>query len=197
MDYDVAIKIGLLCVGIVGAAKGLFDLSIGRKSKLREEYNFAKKFLDDIDDNVEIHPYLREKGYQAIAGDTKISAKEMEYLLSLTSPNEAVKDYVAGRNYLEHLSVSKEYQIRFKKKYEARWSRKWRMYGYLVAYILCVFFGTAPLIFASLLHLQLNDSILLFSVSAVVFGPYAWSFLSSGQQIGKASRLVSRQYKRS
>jgi len=197
MDYDMAIKIGLLCLGMVTAAKGLFDLSIGRKSKLRDEYKFAKDFLTDVDNFGEMHPYLKEKGYQAIAGDEKVTATEMEYLLSLRNPEQAIKDYVIGRDYLEHLSVLEDLQIRFKKKYETKWSRMWRMCFYFACYILGVLGAAAPWILSSYLHLNLNQSIFAFSVSAVVFCPYAWLFLRSGQKIGNASRLVRRQFHRS
>ena len=197
MDYDIAIKLGLLCVGMVAAAKGLFDLSVGRKGKLREEYKFAKDFLSDIDCLKKMHPYLKEKGYQAIAGDETVTAKEVEYLLSLTEPEQAIKDFVMGRNYLQHISVLDDLQIIFKEKYKTKWSRTWRMYFYFTCYMVCVLGATAPWIFSSLLHFSLNQSFLAFSVSAVIFGPYAWLSLRAGQKIANASRLVRRQFRRS
>lgn len=197
MDYDIAIKLGLLLVGMVAAAKGLFDLSIGKKSKLREEYKFAKDFLKDVDTLSKMHPYLKDKGYQAIAGDEEITAEEVEYLLSLRNPEQAVKDYVMGKIYLEHLSVLEDLQVSFKKKYKTKWSRLWRMCFYFACYITCVLAATAPWIFSSFLHLNLNQLIFTFLVTAVIFGPYAWLSFRSAQKISKASRLVRRQFKRS
>lgn len=197
MDYDIAIKLGVLCVGMVAAAKGLFDLSIGMKGKLRDEYKFAKYFLADVETFGKMHPYLKEKGYQAIAGDERVTAKEVEYLLSLINPEQAIKDYVMGRDYLEHLSVLEDFQIVFKEKYKTKWSRMWRMFLYFGCYMICVLGATAPWIFSSLLHLNMNQFIFYFLLSAVIFGPYAWWFFRSGQKIANASRLVRRQYHRS
>lgn len=60
-------------------------------------------FLQEVNSNKQLHPFLREKGYQAIAGDKQIGANEIEYLLSLKGPERALRDYVLGRPYLEHL----------------------------------------------------------------------------------------------
>jgi hypothetical protein len=193
MDYDLIIKIATVCIGLVGATKGLYDLSIGRRSKLREEYKFAKEFFDFSNINKDIHPYLREKGYQAIAGDATMSGKEVEYLLSLNRPDQALKDYVMGRKYLEHLPSHGNLQIRFKEKYKSRWSRRWRMYSYLILYFTFAFAGFAPLIFSSYFHMDLRNAMTAFAISVVAFGPYALWFIRSAAKIYRSQKLVDNQ----
>lgn len=193
VDYDLVFKLAMVCIGLVGAAKGLYDLSIGRKSKLRDEYKFAREFLAEVDRELDMHPYLKEKGYQAIAGDSKISGSEVEYLLSLTGPERALRDFVMGREYLEHLPDSGNLQIKFKKKYKNKWSRRWRMYTYLTFYIVFFFAGFAPLVFSSYLHLSGQNLLAAFAASVLVFVPYGWLFLRSAARIYRAQMLVDHQ----
>ena len=193
INYDLIIKVATVCIGLVGAARVMYDWSIGKKGRLRDEYKFAKDFLNDISQPLKIHPYARDKGYQAIAGDTQISGEEVEYLLSLNRPERALRDYVLGKKYLEHLPDSGNLQIKFKKKYERKFSRQWRMYGYLVLYIIFVFAAFTPIIFSSYLEISFQNSIFTLVISLSVFGPYAWFFVQSGAKIYRAQMLVNHQ----
>jgi len=193
IDKDLIFKLAMVCIGLVGAAKGLYDLSIGRRSKLRDEYKFAREFLADVGQQAGMHPYLTEKGYQAIAGDTKIRGAEVEYLLSLTGPERALRDFVMGREYLEHLPDSGNLQIKFRKKYERKWSRQWRMYSYYALYFVFFFAGFAPLVFSSYLHLSGQNMLIAFAASFSGFVPYGWLFLRSGAKIYRAQMLVDHQ----
>jgi hypothetical protein len=193
VDYDLIFKLAMVCVSLVGAAKGLYELSIGRRSKLRDEYKFAQDFLTDVEQQADMHPYLKEKGYQAIAGDSKISGAQVEYLLSLTGPERALRDFVMGKEYLEHLPDSGNLQIKFKKKYERKWSRRWRMYSYVTLYFLFFFAGFAPLVFSSYLHLSGQNMLMAFVASFSGFVPYGWLFLRSAAKIYRAQMLVDHQ----
>ncbi|SPO55668.1 conserved protein of unknown function [Pseudomonas sp. JV551A1] len=62
-------------VSIIGAilagAKIIFEFTIGKLSRLREEYRFAKEFLHDLqetDASKKLHPMAVERGYRALAG---------------------------------------------------------------------------------------------------------------------------------
>jgi hypothetical protein len=195
MDYDLIVKVAGVGIGLVGAARGLYDLSIGKRSKLREEYKFAKEFIEFINANKVIHPYLKDKGYQAVAGDSAISGEEVEYLLSLTRPEKALKDYVMGKKYLEHLPNHGNLQIKFKEKYKTKWSRRWRMYAYLLLYIAFSFAAFSPLLFSSYFHMGLQSALTAFIISLAVFAPYAYIFLMSGAKIYRAQMLVEHQNK--
>lgn len=193
IDYDLVFKLAMVCIGLVGAAKGLYDLSIGRRSKLRDEYKFAKEFLAEVDQQLDMHPYLKDKGYQAIAGDSKITGTEVEYLLSLTGPERALRDFVMGREYLEHLPDSGNLQIKFRKKYQNKWTRRWRLYSYVTLYVVFAFAAFAPLVFSSYFHLSGQKILIAFGASFLGFVPYGWLFLRSAAKIYRAQMLVDHQ----
>ena len=97
MESEIIIKIILAIVGIMGAAKIIYELILGSKSKLREEYRFSKEFLNDLSQNKNLHPFVIEKGYQAIAGTSTVNGEEISYLLSLEKPVECINDYVLAK----------------------------------------------------------------------------------------------------
>lgn len=194
MNPDLIIKAVTFIFGIIGAAKILYEISIGRKSQLREEYKFAKDFIVEVNSNQSMHPYVREKGYQALAGDSQLVAEEVEYLLSLQMPALALHDYVLGREYLEHLPYVEKLQIAFKGKYHKQWSRSWRKYVYIALYAVFFFLSFAPLFTKSLFKTP-SDVLFSFIVCLAVFGPYAWFSLKGATRIYRAEKLVQRQEK--
>jgi hypothetical protein len=129
-----------IILGLIGAiftiAKVRFELSNGKQSQRREEYKFAKDFLEEIKNNPDMPLFAKEKGYKAIAPDKqpgiglrdKLGAKEIEYLLSLPKPELALQNYILGRHYLENIFDNEIFhnetpKIAFKKKYKVYWSR--------------------------------------------------------------------------
>mgnify|MGYP003718339983 CR=1 FL=1 len=65
MDYFTIIKaVGIVSAAIYGAIRSR-DLFLNKKNRLREEALFAHDFIK-MDDG-SLHPFVREKGYQAIA----------------------------------------------------------------------------------------------------------------------------------
>lgn len=62
IDYDSTTKIIGAIAATIGAGKFIYDFSIGKRSRMREKYNFAKDFIDEVGSNDDIHPYVREKG---------------------------------------------------------------------------------------------------------------------------------------
>lgn len=195
MELDLILKGCTLLVGVVGAGKLLYDLSISKRSRMREEYNFAKNFLEEANTNPTLHPFLREKGYQAIAGDRQMSADEIEYLLSLERPDRALRDYALGRSYLEHFARSGNFHIKFKKKYQKKWSQQWRIYLYAGLYIALGFLAFSPLIFATIFPMSNTQTFLTLLLSVIVCGPYAWLSLIASTRIYRAQMLVEHQHK--
>jgi hypothetical protein len=195
MDYDLLIKITTVLIGAIGAGKLLYDLSIGRRGRMREDYNFAKQFLDEVSSNPQLHPYLREKGYQAIAGDSQLSADEIEYLLSLRNPQRALGDYVLGRKYLVVLPAESDQKIRFKAKYENPWSLRWRQYFYTSLYFALSVIALAPLLLGQFLTLSAGRLLGTSLLSVVIFGPYAFFAVKAAARIYRAIQLVKGQDK--
>jgi hypothetical protein len=195
LEFDIVIKIATFVLGAAGAAKLFYDISIGRRSRLREEYKFAKDFLEDLKANLNMHPFVRDKGYQAIAGDDHLETEEIEYLLSLQRPDRALRDYVLGRPYLKHLPHVGNLQITFREKYSAPWARTWRKFMHAGLYFVFVFLAIAPLLLSKFLFKSLSDILLASAGCLVIFGPYAWSSLKAAARIHRAEKLVQHQNK--
>jgi hypothetical protein len=85
---EIIFKVATFLFGAVGATKIYYELTNKGKGQLRDEYRFSKEFLQEVADNPAMHPFLKEKGYQALAGDHRLSAAEVEYLLSLQKPDQ-------------------------------------------------------------------------------------------------------------
>lgn len=195
LDFDLILKSLALLIGAIGSAKLIYDWTTGKQSRLREEYKFARDFLDEVSEKRDLHPFLREKGFQAIAGDNRIGADEVEYLLSLKGPERALRDYVLGRPYLEHLPEAGNLQIAFKKKFKSGWSRGWRKAMYLALYIALVFAIFAPLLIAASAFNNPAHPLLAFILSLSVLGPYAFFSVKAGARIHRAEMLVKHQHK--
>src|SRR5690606_3250104 len=195
MDLHWVIKFSTLAVGTISGAKYLYDLWIGRRGRLREEYQFAQAFFLELSRDKNMHPFLKEKGYQAIAGDNKLSAIEIEYLLSLENPERALRDYALGSSYLEHLPNSGNLQIKFKEKYQGKWARLWRKGWYTSWYFLLVFIAFMPLLVPGWIGVNKSQALTTFLLFLGVFGPYAWFSLKAATRIYRAEVLVSNQSK--
>ncbi len=182
-------------IGLIGAGRLIYDLLTSQPGRLREEYRFAKEFLLDQDKVPAMHPFMREKGYQAIAGDTRLSADEIEYLLSLQGASRALRDYTLGRQYLRHLPQQGNLQVQFKEKYESIVARRVRKYWFLAAYAALSFSGFFPFVFSRVLFRDPSDMLFVTGVTLLVFLPSAWLSLRSAIRLDRAEKLVQHQAK--
>ncbi|MFL9914855.1 hypothetical protein PQR75_05535 [Paraburkholderia fungorum] len=123
---------------------------------MRDEYKFAKDYLEDQSKNPKMHPFLRELGCRAIAGDERLTAEEVEYLLSLTNPDRALKDYVMGRPYLAHLPTGGNLKVNFREKFRKAFPRKWRQFSFLLLYVLFAALASGPFLFSRFLFAQIS-----------------------------------------
>jgi len=100
MNYDFWLRFAaLLFTAITSLIPALFGLFQVRRSQLREDFKFALLFFKEIETSPDMHSFLREKGLQAIAGDSKLSTAEVEYVLNkLRNPVRSLNDYVFGRS---------------------------------------------------------------------------------------------------
>jgi hypothetical protein len=177
-------------------AKIFYEIIIGKRTRMREEYKFAKEFFFEIEVNKKFHPFAKEKGYQAIAGDNEISSNEIEYLLSIQKPELALRDYVLGRRYLQHLPHKGNREIVFKKGYQNVWIRRFLKTFYCGLYAILVFLAFAPLLFSKFLFKDpAKVSVSAIIMCFLVFGPCAWFALKALTRIVRAEKLVKRQEK--
>ena len=173
--------------------KVIIELLRGRQGRLCEEYNFAKEFFEDLRSNPQLHPFLKQKGYQAIAGDPSFTASEIEYLLTLQDSSRALRDYVFGRKYLEHLSTAGNAQILFKKRYSKAWVVRVLEIYYFLQYFFLYLLAFSLLFFHSIATFLNTRTLLALAVSCAIFLPAALYSLVAGLRIGRAKTLVTAQ----
>ncbi|NML13428.1 hypothetical protein [Azohydromonas caseinilytica] len=150
--------------------------------------------MTDLHANPRMHPFLKQKGYQAIAGDTRLSATEIEYLLTLQNSSQALKDFVLGRQYVDHLATAAGSQLVFKSKYRPVWRRRLLKTWYLFLY--CVFYtlGFSPLLFPIFGISTPSKMPLTFIFTAALFFPAGFFMLKAGVRIARAEALVKNQH---
>jgi len=198
MDADLSIKLGSLAIGLIGLAitawKFPYDLLRSRHGTYREQYRFAAEFLTVLSrEPASLHPYAKQKGLQAIAGGSHLSTAEIEYLLSLQEPVQAMDDYVFSKKYLIHRPTAGETQIEFKKLYQAKWRRIT-----LATVLLLLYFGTyclavAPLFLPGFKIITINQLLAMLPITLLVFLPMSYLALRGVNRIVRAQALVSRQ----
>ena len=85
---DILKVVGALA-SVLAVYKVFVDVILAKSSKRREEYQFVKDYLDDLEDK-DSHPFLLEKGFFALTGDNH-TVDEIKYLLSFNNPGKAIK----------------------------------------------------------------------------------------------------------
>jgi len=194
MEFGAAFRIVGALVNIGVLAKIIYELSIGSKHKLREEYRFSKEFLNDLYQK-KLHPLAIERGYYAIAGTERIKSKEIEYLLSLENPGSCLKGYVLSRRYLEHIEKNSQFKIEFSKKYKRKCSRLWRKVIHLAVYFVGAFIAFSPLLLFKPMDLSLNQLFTLIAVITPSAGFFAVNSMRCFIKISLGEKLVASQKK--
>jgi len=192
---ETAIKLGMLLIGAIGAAKLLYETIMRRRSHMWDRFRFTKEFLDELKADPQMHPLIREQGFKAIAGDSTLTAAEVEYLISLKNPEASLRDYALGRYYLEHLPEIHNLQVAFKNKYKKPFARQCRTAAHLLLYFSSLLLIFAPIMFMGLLKLSPDEATKLFMLLFLMMGHYAWLSLRSAVRIMRASKLVESQEK--
>lgn len=193
ISVDLLAKLGALLIGAVSTFKLVSDWLSSRQGRIREEYKFARSFLDDVERNPAMHPFLKAKGYQAIAGDANLATSEIEYLLTLHDSPRALKDYALGKPYLQHFATAGKVQISYRPKYRGGWARTWRKSWYFALYLLFVLAAFAPLLLPAFKALPPARALTLFAFTLLVFVPPGFLALRSGVRIARAEALVKYQ----
>ncbi|MEZ8767905.1 hypothetical protein AB6D79_07590 [Vibrio alginolyticus] len=186
MDLLILVKIFPIIVGIFGIWKFIYELISGSKYKLREEYKFAKEFLDDS--NIDkLHPFTREKGYQAIAGSSQVTQKEIEFILSLSNPVQRLKDFKNSRQLFENRENNGAFKLVYKKRYQFNTYRNIIKGWYLLCYGTLAFMAASPYVFPEWFGQQ---GMLALIITVPSFGFYSVISLISYGKLKAAERLI-------
>lgn len=190
LEIEYIIKIIVALGTMAGVAKIVYEFSSGTKSRLREEYRFAKEFLKDLEASPRPHHLAEERGYYAIAGTSSIKMSEIKYLVSLTDADRRLKDYVLARKYVTlHDDTNR---IGFREKYKSKYSRKIRKIAYIGIYIVGAFLGFSPLLIIQPMGLAPKYMLMIF-ITLPCFGFFAVDSLRAFVKIARGEALVTEQ----
>ena len=199
IDWEITAKLILAFVGIVSVAKVVAEILAGKKANLREEYKFARDFINDIEekevDSKSLHPFLIGKGYQAIAGTAVIRSSEIEYMLSLEDPVQCLRDYIFARKIFENLNVKGDFKLIYKNRYRKRFARITVKSWYFVLYVVFASLAISPWIIAHYASLTVTETLMSMLLSLPIFGLYSFWSLRAGYRIKTAEELFNRQKK--
>ncbi|ELA7191360.1 hypothetical protein RAL72_004634 [Vibrio alginolyticus] len=192
MDISEWLKLPAVLSAFVVLSKFLYDIASGKLTKLREEYRFAKELLNDIKSG-NLHPYAKQKGYQALVGTTDISTEEVEYILTLKDSVQCLNDYVIARKYLERVESRGNTQICFKPKYQSERKRLALIVWYVFWYFTFAMSVVSPFILNIWYNLSATDLLVLVIISASLFALPAWLSLKNVARIARGQHLVKNQ----
>ena len=199
MNIETILKIVALGIpffaAVFGALNYFLNLSVNSKSKHREDYKFAKDFFADItvNEDKKMHPYLLEKGYQTIAGNSGIKQHEVEYLLTLTGAVTALKNYTNGRQYLKALPKSGSLKIEFIRKYSNSTFRKIIKSYYFCLYLIFAILSFTPLILQLSILERFSSYTSISLIMPFFFIPLAIMSVYEGAKMQYAEALVRDQ----
>ncbi|WP_419239069.1 hypothetical protein ACN08P_22865 [Photobacterium leiognathi subsp. mandapamensis] len=192
MDIYDWFKLPALLSAFVVLSKFLYDLASGKRTKLREDYRFAKELLSDIEQG-NLHPYAIQKGYQALVGTTNITTEEIEYILTLKDSPQCLSDYVLARKYLEKIESRGNTLLRFKPKYRSEKKRLALIIWYTFGYCIFAMLVGSPVILS--IHFNFSGTVflLLFAISTSTFALPAWLSLKEVTRLLRGQHLVANQ----
>ena len=193
MDIELFAKLVTVAGSVFALYKVIAEFVISKKSRLREEFKFIKDFITDL--KPDTHPFVIEKGYLAITGDSTLTAKEITYLLSLSSPAQALKKYSTSRKYVEfkEATATEKAKVAFQDKYTER-RRKWVKRMNLATYIVFATFAFAPIPFAKdIFGTNWQVGLVVISMALLSFGPLAFTSLAEYGRVLRGEELVAMQ----
>lgn len=167
MEYFIKIIAGLASVFAI--YKILVDVILARSSKRREEYNFTKQFITDLNDP-EVHQYVLEKGFFALTGKI-YSIVEVKKLLRYRCPSQAIERRSDAGYFIEFDEIICKYV--WKGIYKKNNVRKYGPLGYLSSYAIFCFFGLLPIIikggslFSSITESMLSVSLIVIAITCL------------------------------
>lgn len=191
MDFNMLSGIIGIIISFIASWILIAKFNFSSKEDLRKKYDFAKNLLTEIED--EEHPYVKELGYQALAGSKVIKTNEIEHLLSLPDPGQCLRDFISSKDFFENLENDKKFKLIFKKSYKSKKCRNIKKLILMFLYYLSFLLIFSPLILSRFYSQELTEtiiqSILFFPIFSFLAG---FSLISYGKYIA-ANRLYNTQ----
>src|SRR5690554_2292521 len=106
MDNFLTIIVAI--AGIFGIFKIVNEITLSRTSKHRDDYEFTKNYLDDLN-NPNTHRFIIEKGFRALTNNN-YSVEEIKYLLSQDEPMELIYLRASSKKILYFDTKKQQYK---------------------------------------------------------------------------------------
>ncbi len=195
VDAELLLKIGSIVIAILGIWKLFLEVGNWNKSKLREEYSFAKDFFAELKAQPDMHSFVKEKGYQALSSSDYFTLEEATYLLSFDHPAQMLRRYVAAKDYL-HFDINNSLEpIQFTGWHRHKVWRKITLWGYVAFYVIFSFLAAAPLILLQYFS-SLGQAVTTLFTTLPIFGFCAYLFLRIAYQTIAAEKVIEKQIDR-
>jgi hypothetical protein len=133
------LSVSVTVIAWIGLPKLYLDTLFASRNRAREDYKFAKEYLNDLHGEKPLHPYLRQKACQVLTGARDVRARDIEYVISLVDPDIALQLYVRGKNYLELEQDVIGPRMTFKEPYRAKSARTRIKAVHFVLYAIPIF----------------------------------------------------------
>ncbi len=96
---ELALKIIGVIASLFALYKLVIDVILAKSSKHREDYEFAKRFIEALN-NKESHQFVVERGFLALTGKS-FSVQEIKHLLSFNNPSEIIKLRASSSDFIK------------------------------------------------------------------------------------------------
>jgi len=141
-----------------------------------------------------MHAFARQKGFQAIAGDSSIPPSIIQHLMSFVDPVTALQDYAIGQSYLKHSPDLQQRQLGFGGPFLVTHERRklWFI-GMVTGFMSSYFIAVAPYFLWLLRIISASTAIGWSVITVPTFLYSAFMFAKEARQIRAAMRLVKVQ----
>ena len=183
-------KLVALVVSVISAYKAFSELVSKKKEKLRDDYEFAEKFIADGKwEN--LHDYLLERGYWGLSG-RQLEASVIRYFLSLKDPLGKLTDYTRGLRFLVPLRDDKGVviAIEYKGKLNDASKFKWKHIRIMAGYFVFAFLSLGPVIFIGVFLSQGFTGVSALIAWVISFGVLAYINLDEIWALQSAKRII-------
>ncbi|CAN7551604.1 hypothetical protein [Duganella sp. LjRoot269] len=189
MNFELLLKVAPVAASAVTLGVAFWNADQGRRKSIADEYASRKRFFDDLKDS-ELQPSLRELGYQMIAGDRNMTAREVKYLIEADPTGQALRDYAAGKPVLDCIGTDTSVEILFKPSYKKKRVRlSWQLF-YSLGYLTCFISTFMPLFVPRTGAFGDVDPIAAVALGCATLLPMSYVALREGARIAKAEKLV-------
>jgi hypothetical protein len=186
VDVEMIVKLVLGICSMFGLWKIWAEISRGKKSDLREDYNFSYQFFKEYESDKNMQPILIEKGLKAVAGTSTLSANEIFYLLSLKYPYRNIRVFDQCQDYLVFNEA--ERTISFSKCYRFGLYRKVMKVASLILYMVSFSAVIFPVLLMKSLPSFGNIFTMLFGAAFLLY--LAWSSVNKYAMIRLSERFM-------